>query len=499
MNEYLNNLKELSTALDDYADQHPHVLPYALLEESKGESAILHEDAEKLWDEIAQRLPDDGLAQHHLAVMRHASAFRLLKRDQHGPEARERWLAGLKHWKRVIDSEEFWNHLTKVWTERRDSEKGEKLAERLLSVDLQAFRRALPSQLLKVHVEIIQANISSQPEAARAHISLIRNSGFSEATVRDSLNLVYNMAVGARKNAAPEQAAQAIEDYLEIDQGNIRALRDRLEVAIRACDDKQNSVQTRLSAMRAARARADLLKSKSGNSDPDRDRSREVLRDFYVSWAETCFSEGVRLYNDDQSANALFRESCEKAGDACEFETSGMKARTLYRKAVSHVAISSSEDPQASLRLVEKAIKRFPKDAANQVSLAQVRLAKGDVSGANSALTAAEKANSLGDQEVVAQIKEVRSKMEMINEFGSLATVDLLIAAVNRMQKSEWRAAISKFESARRSQPRQNESTLKLLLLKRNCHQSMGDYSGLAQCTNDIQSVARSLGLVVNI
>ena len=77
MESYLKNLTELSTALDDYADENPHVLPYAMLEEASGESAILHQDAEKLWDEIAQRLPEDGLTQHHLAVIRHASAFRL--------------------------------------------------------------------------------------------------------------------------------------------------------------------------------------------------------------------------------------------------------------------------------------------------------------------------------------------------------------------------------------------------------------------------------------
>ena len=196
----------------------------------------------------------------------------------------------------------------------------------------------------------------------------------------------------------------------------------------------------------------------------------------------------------------MFRESCEKSGEACEFESSGMKAQTLYRKAVWHVAISASEDTQQSFRLVEKAVSQFPKVASHHVSLGQVQMAKGNMVGVRSALNAAEKANKvLADQEVVSRINDVRGKMELVDEFGSLAAVDAILAGANLMQKTDWIGAIGKFDSARRAQPRTNESTLKILLLKRNCYESMRDYSGLAQCTSDIKSTARSLGLVVNL
>lgn len=500
MESFLDNLKELSTALDDYANEHPHVIPYAMLEEAKGESAILHEDAEKLWDEIAQRLPDDGLTQHHLAVIRHASAFRSLHRDQHDAEAREQWLAGLRHWKKVIDCDDFWNHLTEVWTARRDSEKGEKLAERLLSVDLQAFRRALPTQLLKVHVEIIQASISGNPDAARIHIGLIRKSGFPEAATSEAVNLVYKMVVGSRKDGDPDQAIQAIEDYLKIDSGSRRALQDRLDVAIRICKDKARSIQSRISAMKAAQSKAELLKSNSKPTDSDRDRVFETLREFYLTWAKECDDEAWNAYKNDRSSNELFRDALERAGQACEFEKTGVRAQTLYREVTWSVAITCYQNISPAAAAVKAAQAKFPKHAAGHVALARVQLCQGNDSAARTSLSAAETKNQAQfDSDVNSKISALRDLMGHASEFGSFVTIEYVLASQGCTERSDWRGSLRNLEAAKRAQPRDMKSTIEILGRMHNCYKMLGDYTAMSRTKQEVDRVAALFNLRVQL
>lgn len=485
MEDYLASVRRLNSSLEEYAREHPHVVPFSLLEEATDEARILNPDAAILWQEIAQTMPDDGIAQHHLALIRHGMAFRSLDLGQHDEESIANWKAGLHHWRTVLQNDDLWNHLTSIWTARRDSRKGEKLAERLLEVDLHAFRRALPEQLLAIHVQIIQDTIASSPDAAKAHIKLIRDSGFADREIRDAVNQVYKRTVGARKDGAPDQAVAALDAYLSIDPHSTRALHDRLRVAIRICSDTSVGYDSSVAAMKAVQEQARTLKKLVEPNDVDYDRSMDVLREYHLEWGRRCNQRALQM-DDDTKANALYREAFRLVDQACDFERTGVSAKRLLWTLADNMAFKCSDSTSQAARLLDEAIEKYPNQARLVLARARVRLYEGEFTRAIRDVEQAEQLNRLTmDPEVTKGITDIRQDAEDAREFGSMTSLYLFYEACGLMNKGDWHAAVEKLTASRAAQPRENKATIKLIEHLFLCYEKTFDSRGKEQCAND--------------
>ena len=492
--EFLESVRALDRALADYARENPHVMPYSVLQESDGVESIVSGEAAALWEELATAAPTDGLVHHHLAVIRHGAAFQALDQGEHSAAAIADWEAGLQHWRNVVESDELWDHLTAVWSQRRDSAKGEKLAGRLLDVDLRAFRKALPAQLLKIHVDIIQATLYSNPDAARAHVRLIRESGFDNHRIREAMNQVYSLCVGGRMRGEPDQAIEATEAYLQIDPDSTRALQDRLRIAIRICEDKSQDFSHRTGAMKAAIGRAKTLQNKSRQQDARADGTCDVLRDYFLTWATLCNSRGVQMPDTGKKSNDLFREAFELLEQACTWERTGVSARSLFVTVSMNIAKTCSDTIKQSAKLLKRATTRFPKDARLHLALAHVQLYDGDAAAAEQSITTGERMNQhTMDHEANKELAELRQLVSLVRDFGSMKVVDLVSESVQLMEQRKWNAALAKLNGAFKAQNGFCEGTLRIVERMFVCHENTGNTDGQRMCQMLHQTVRAKL------
>lgn len=234
MVKFTKQLKELDKSLNAYADKHPHLRPYSILQSSAGVGSVFSKDAAALWQEILKANGDDDVARHHLAVICHGQAFHLLgSAESNHDKTIDFWKAALEHWRLLLDRNGFWDGLRENWLDRRENAKGDLLAEKLLEFDLDGFRRQVPAQLLQVHVRIIQNVHREHPEIARDHIQLIRESKFGDQEVTRALKKIYSQLVGSVESMPVDDAKKQVEAFLKIEPENLQGLCDRLLLGLK--------------------------------------------------------------------------------------------------------------------------------------------------------------------------------------------------------------------------------------------------------------------------
>lgn len=188
------------------------------------------EGARGAWEAALESEP--AVARHNLAVLHHALALEAgsarrtdAERDDAGPALEHAALA-LEHWSAVVDDEDFWHALRERALAMDD--------RRLTTGFVRQVRRTLPTALLAIHAKIAHAaGAAGDLARARAQVSLIRESSFSERlaedAIREALGPVRNrirQAVDdatARWTSAPQRGATIVRELIAVG-------RDLLEV-----------------------------------------------------------------------------------------------------------------------------------------------------------------------------------------------------------------------------------------------------------------------------
>ena len=291
-------LLDLAAALDVYSRDNPHVTAFETLEQSDGADAVLSSSAAEVWEEVLKIDPGDHLALHHLAVIHHGRGYQLhLAGGVKQLAAVASWRQALAAWESLLRHDEFWTELRAGWQRRDEQGRADKrrdmLAERLMLVDLGAFRRQLPGHLLSVQVSIFKDNYQSDPALAAQHVKLIRESGFEPKLINRLCDDLYATFVTATNELCAgfkfAEARQAVEGYLAVDPVHPAALRDMLQIAGQhykrmKAEEPPVSLEQQRRALEESQPWADKL---AVHGDPAHSIfDAKSLRDYYLAIAD---------------------------------------------------------------------------------------------------------------------------------------------------------------------------------------------------------------------
>lgn len=449
-------LHEFSATLADYERRHPHLPPFEVLRESEGVAAVLSPQAADAWDEVLRQSPDDALALHHLAVIHHGTAYQLHFGAGKAPSAAvPHWKRALELWGTLIGTDSFWDRLRTVWDERHRASKGDLLAERLLTVDLGAFRRQLPAHLLSVHATIVQETWRTNPPLAAEHLKLIRTAPLPQGVVEQTIAGLYGLLVGDVGLMCTElrfdDARQALERFLQIDPDNVRALCDLLQVLCRECDrigGDSGAFARREKLMESGRPWAERLVRQG---DPQRNLfASDALRDYYVGFALLYKIEGDGFGNRKEFGRAgqLLVKAFEQAEKALQYERAGQRAAQIYQVTAAEAALfNTSADNEAHIteRVLRSAMTRFPNSALLHALRGFHHLRQGDRDGFTRDLDQAERLNRANpDPEATSLIANLRQAAQ--GATGS-AHMNRAIQALQREDFATARTAVKAAEA----------------------------------------------------
>ncbi|HET6425113.1 MAG TPA: hypothetical protein VFG20_15610 [Planctomycetaceae bacterium] len=464
-------LRQLASQLDDYAQEHPHLKPFTVLTEAKDENRVLSRDAAAIWDEIAKSRPNDPLAWHHLAVIHHGRAYQSYNDivKTHAQSFGD-WSQAFRCWIKLIRHDPFWSHLKEQW-EARSQQKGEMLAQRLVKIDLNEFRRQLAPHLVKVHETIIQDTWQKHSAIAREHLKLILTSDLdADLITRTRAGLYLRIAGDVQDQITKFEFAQvrsAIEAYLELDDSYVQALADRLSVTVAERERLGGFAQT-TARFRADEKWAEKLKpwTKPGAKIAPMEAftAAAALRDFY-------FEHGLVQLAEANANTDTNRVACVKYlidantefGHAYDFERGGQKSVASYENTALYAVlrgIQEEHDITVLTRVSEAYLRRLPTNAGAHAVGAMIAFAKDDVAQCEKALAHAEDLNRKVTSDHGARaISEARQLASQ----GSPKVARLLKEAGGLIQSNPSRA-VELYESALRLMSQPSEAKRDALL-----------------------------------
>jgi len=397
-------LRKLASQLDDYAQEHPHLQPFAVLTEAKDEDRILSREAAAIWDEIAKSRPDDPLAWHHLAIIHHGRAYQnyddLVR--THAQNFGD-WSRAFHCWTKLVRHNAFWTYLKEQW-ELRSQQKGEMLAQRLIKIDLDEFRRQLPPHLIKVHETIIQDTWEKNASIARDHLQLILSSEMDVDLISRTRASLYSRKAGDVADQLTKfefaKVRSAIEAYLHLDPTYIQALADRWSGTV-AEKDRLGTFTQATARFRADETWAEKLKplTKPGAKVTQMEAftASAALCDFY-------FHHGLVLTNEANDVAKTNMTACVKHlidattvfGHAHDYERGGQKSVGQYEEAAMYailLGVREEYDIAALTRVSEAYVRRFGSSAAAHATSAMVHFAKDDIDSCKKAIATAVQLN----------------------------------------------------------------------------------------------------------
>jgi hypothetical protein len=184
-------------------------------------------DALKLWVTEEREGSETTTSSHNIAVLTHTVALDLewsaagkALKEQQLRTRDASWSAAYKRWQRLINDERFWSRLTARIRELQADE------PRLTTGAARRIRECLPKAILSINAQLaVRAAEQSDQANAGRHVSLMRNSGFGDSLVHETLlnglspiRQRIRMAceqTKARADAAPEEADRAASELLD--------------------------------------------------------------------------------------------------------------------------------------------------------------------------------------------------------------------------------------------------------------------------------------------
>ncbi len=195
-----------------------------------GESSSIYgpaphgDEAREAFASGLEMLGDEPALLHHLAVAEHALAWDLELAGS--PQAADAWRRALGTWRRLHGCPEFWQAMR------------ERAAELQPPVDpavVDEIRGELYDELLAIHVALVRHYCDlGETERARTHVEFIRYTRLPPAVFNQMPDLLYEAMTGSLSDLVAsqeyDQAAAAIERYLEFYPDNLGALQTVAEV-----------------------------------------------------------------------------------------------------------------------------------------------------------------------------------------------------------------------------------------------------------------------------
>lgn len=314
MGTLADTLHEFHAAVEDYRKRSPHLRAYAkMLEAAEEADRVLGPAAAGVWEEVLKAVPGDPLAEHHLAIIRHGTGYRL-HADTPGraKEAVEEWKRGMQHWARLVNNDAFWDALRQTWEARAARAKAgaDPIGEKLLKLDLRKVRAHLPRPLLALHAGFAEDCAASDAKLAKLHVAAIKESGFHPTAIEDARKRVYRSVAGDVVKLAADlntdEAWTKLRRYLAIDADYPAALADALRICTDDCGRRQGDAAQLESILKM------LREAEKWAEDPALVAAArtefalaEARSDFYLAWTRLCANRGIDLCNKDKPDEGL--------------------------------------------------------------------------------------------------------------------------------------------------------------------------------------------------
>lgn len=488
--------------LDECRRSAPHLVAFAELKSDAAESSdLLSARAAELFEEIYRAHPDDPYVTHHLAILHHGRGFQLhLKKQGDSAEAIEFWQRGLQAWARLIKNDGFWNALSEQWTIRQQKYKNDMLVERLLRVDLGAFRRQIPNHLLNFHAAIAGEFCNTNPRLAAAHVQIMLQSGFDGDCIERARKRLHGSIVGdvdrACKELAFDRARQAVDSYLAIDPGYPHAICDALRICTSECEHLGTSepeINKRIQLLQKAEPLANhgVLREAAKTEM----FAAEALRNYHYCLACAHRDRADRLGNASSARKVQYYQEAQKhARTAVQWETCGQKARMCFRQvsingAVADITLEGSS-MAAARGLLDSAIQVNPNDPLLHALKGFYHLRKGDDASFKTELDKAERFNRTANDPEAAQMI---ANLKQAAESGGAAVQkinELVQNAVQAMQSRNFDRALSCLNEV--------EGHFKLLKpddrcavkwMQTQCHLLLGHAAQAKQCYRETRAL----------
>jgi len=222
-----DHLTRFAGELDEVLLHAPHIRASSELAHAEGLEHVLNRRAATIWEEYLDQHADDAAALHHLAIIYHGMAIEAERRgDTDLKTTRRLWQQALEYWRRLWEISDFWEEVKAAW--RAAHAKGDSRGDRFREDEWDAFRRRLPRTLLAPHGDMARQFMDTDPERARMHMSVVRDSGF-DASVRDSIRCGLYDAFRpdeerVKRDGTFAEALERIEACLAIDEDFAEAL-----------------------------------------------------------------------------------------------------------------------------------------------------------------------------------------------------------------------------------------------------------------------------------
>ncbi|MFF7244291.1 hypothetical protein ACFZBU_10380 [Embleya sp. NPDC008237] len=165
---------------------------------------------------------------HHLAVALHARAYDLEAAGD--PEAAfPYWKRALAHWAELYHDSAFWDRMH----EHLEAVGGTEVP----AATVQEVRERLPRDLLAPHLTLAAEHRLHDPLRARAHVDLVRESGFPRSAVLGArADLVREVLAEASRDVEEgrfDEVVELLASWLAVDPGNLGLARALLYAARR--------------------------------------------------------------------------------------------------------------------------------------------------------------------------------------------------------------------------------------------------------------------------
>jgi len=479
-----DTLRGFLTSVEEYHQKTPHLAAFNELSTAKDHDRVLSSQAAELWQTVLRNAPEDPLALHHTAIIRHGTGYRLhLEGGASALQAIDQWKQGVQAWAKLVKNDGFWDGLRQKWEERQSQPKGDMIAERLLTVDLPVFRRQLPKHLLALHANLAEDLAKTNPDLAAGHVKVILESGFSPSEVDWARQRVYRSLVKdveiLCKESQSDEAMERVKGYLRIDPDSAVGMADglrvcKLEADRRSMNASEDSVLDRL--FQGAKAWADHpALAHAGRNEVTLAAARS---DFYTAWTRCLYQQARRARDEKDITRALrlVEEAFSRAQAAVRCERRGPTALEWYHNVCVLGAFTDlnndgkSRGLRVSNRMIDAGLELEPNDPELHALRAYYHLIDGDEAACRRELTVAENLNRKSpNEEATGLISQLRGVIDENASFGRIkALIDSAVSAAKRNSFQEALRMMNEAEAI-------DASLIVIHIYKAQFHKLLGD------------------------
>ncbi len=457
-------LGRFAADVESHHQKSPYLAAYdRLVSEENGVVPLLSLEAADLFSQARADNPADAIALHHLAIIHHGYAIHLHRGSASGDlgladQAIEHWRLGLASWAELVKQDKFWETLRTRWQTQFEATPDDKLIERLANkVDFDRLRRALPEQLLDVHLTVIEKTYEDQPQIAKSHLQLIVTSEFDKKHIENVRHRLYKSLVGNVGAMCADlrfsDAEKRLLAYLKIDSDYTTALTDRLMVVSKDCERMENDTSTiekRIQMLQRCEATAKHSALRQASEEMI---VADSLRRYYHQWAMAHVQRANRVIENSKNVTMQQVLQCvdhliaasKYTRQAVKFERGGDRARRLHFEACNNGAmllLNNTESYAKAKSLLDASLEVDSQDPLANVLLAKYYFEKGETTQFKRQLEVAERINSTAcNPTATSQLENLRTTAS--RGTGGREFMKLLVQAAEYLKSKNFHGALA--------------------------------------------------------